>query len=146
VLCAVILGNTSAALAAVGSSTGTGAAGASASDSEASPVSVGASVTSLPGSPGPGPRLGWQSSDGPQTLPVRFSFGTTESCSHAMQWFTCNATVSSPPCLQLYQTALDNVVLCSNDPQYLTVSSSSTSLDFAYTVRQPEAAAALSVD
>ncbi len=77
---------------------------------------------------------------------ARFSFGTTESCGYPMQWFTCNATVSSPPCLQLYQTALDNVVLCSNDPQYLTVSSSGTSLDFAYMVRQPEAAVALSVD
>ncbi len=132
-LCAVIMGgNTSAALEAIGSSNT--AVGGINSEASESPVSAGARVTTDSLSPGPGPR-GWQSSDGPQILPARFSYDTTGSCSPSQHWITCNATVSSPPCLQLYQTALDNVVLCSNDPQYLTVSSSGTSLDFAYMVR-----------
>ena len=68
-------------------------------------------------------------------MPVRFSHERVSGSSCNSYWNTCNATSSSPACLQLYQAALHNVVLCSNDPQYLTVSSSTTSLDFAYTVR-----------
>ena len=69
-------------------------------------------------------------------IPVRFSYDLTQVSTSpcSAQWHTCNATSSSPNCLQLYQAALSDVVLCSNDPQYLTVSSSGTSLDFSYAV------------
>ena len=165
VLCGVILGNVSSAdseapvAGRLGSSsspgTGTIEVGASELESASSSVlgdDVGRSQAAAP-SPRPtqgplpvaptwtqtrsrpGSRQRWQSSDGPLT--VRFSYGTTTTGGSLCdaQWWSCNATVSSPPCLQLYQAALDNVVLCSNDPQYLTVSSSGTSLDFAYMVR-----------
>ena len=69
------------------------------------------------------------------SVTVRFGYETTSGSSCNAWWSPCNATSSSPSCLQLYQAALDNVVLCSNDPQYLTVSSSGSSLDFGYMVR-----------
>ena len=69
------------------------------------------------------------------SLTVRFGYETVEASSCYAGSYKCNVTVSSPPCLQLYLAALDNVVLCSNDPQYLTVSSSGLSLDFGYQVR-----------
>ena len=50
------------------------------------------------------------------------------------EWLTCNVTTSSPSCVALYAKLSGPAVLCSNDPQYLTVSASTSSLDIAYTV------------
>ena len=111
VLCAVLLGNVSVVEVDSGLAAGT--------------------VASIPPTPAHPHAL---AADG--SVAVRFAFQSTEVSSSACsaQWHTCNATSSSPNCLQLYQAALSDVVLCSNDPQYLTVSSSGTSLDFSYAV------------
>ncbi len=70
------------------------------------------------------------------SVTVRIAYETTEVSTSPCnsQWNTCNISVASPACLQLYQSALTSVLACSSDPQYLTVSSSGTSLDFSYAV------------
>ena len=71
--------------------------------------------------------------ESPSSVVVRMAYDTTyvsgSDCD--TEWMTCNVTTSSPSCLKLLATP---AVLCSNDPQYLTVSASTSSLDIAYTV------------
>jgi hypothetical protein len=68
-------------------------------------------------------------------LLVEFSFVTTgtDHCGGG-NWWTCAANVTSPSCLTLFSVATSKAYLCSNDPQYLTVTASAGSLDFAYSV------------
>ena len=70
------------------------------------------------------------------SVAVRMAYDTTyvsgSDCD--TEWLTCNATTSSPSCVALFAKLSGPAVLCSNDPQYLTVSASTSSLDIAYTV------------
>jgi hypothetical protein len=72
----------------------------------------------------------------PTPLPVRFSFDTTatNNCGGG-SFYSCSTTVTSPACLQLFAVATNIAYVCSNDPQYLTVTSATDALEFSYTVR-----------
>ena len=83
------------------------------------------------------PALSVNGADSPVLVHVSFDTTYVGGSDCDTTWSTCNTTVTSPACSQLLATlAVGSAVLCSIDPQYLTVSSDGTALDFAYAVRK----------